>query len=114
MNHFTYRAEWSRERNQYVGLCLELPRLTFWAWTMQEAMAGIEQLVDEDIAEREAAGDKLPTPITDRPFSGKFLVRTSPMLHARLAVEAADQNVSMNYWVALKLAERPPPSLLDW
>ncbi len=33
------------------------------------------------------------------------------MLHARLAVEAAEQNVSMNQWVVQKLADRPPISL---
>ena len=33
------------------------------------------------------------------------------MLHARLAVEAAEQNVSMNQWVVSKLADRPPISL---
>ena len=37
-------------------------------------------------------------------YSGKFLVRTSPALHARLAVEAAEQNVSMNQWAVQKLA----------
>jgi predicted HicB family RNase H-like nuclease len=33
------------------------------------------------------------------------VVRTSPVLHARLVVEAADQNVSMNQWVVQKLSE---------
>lgn len=114
MNHYTYRAEWSPERDEYVGVCLELPGLKRWASTMQDAMAAVERAVDEDIAEREAAGEDLPTPITERRHSGTFMVRTSPMLHARLAVEAADQHVSMNHWVALKLADRPPTSLFDW
>ena len=46
-------------------------------------------------------------------FSGQFLVRTSPMLHSRLTVEAAEQNVSLNQWVVQKLAGRSPISLLD-
>ena len=49
-----------------------------------------------------------------RHAGGTFLVRTSPSLHARLAVEAADQHVSMNHWIVQKLADRPPSSLLDW
>lgn len=112
MNHYTYRAEWSREYDRYVALCLELPWLTHWAPTMREAIAGVEQTVDEYLAERE--GEDVPPPITDRKFSGNFLARTSPTLHARLAVEAADQNVSMNHWVVQKLADRPPSNLLDW
>lgn len=63
---------------------------------MRDAIAGVEEAVDEHLAERE--GEGVPAPITDRKFSGTFLVRTSPSLHARLAVEAADQNVSMDHW----------------
>jgi len=67
----------------------------------------IERAVDEFIAERNAAGDDVPVPLTERPYSGRFVVRTSPALHARLAVEAAEQSVSMNQWVVQKLAQRP-------
>ena len=77
---------------------------------MQKAIANVEHAVDEYIAERE--GD-VPSPLTERQFSGKFLVRTSPALHARLTVEAAEQNVSMNHWVVQKLADRPPIGLFD-
>jgi len=112
MNHYTYRAEWSREHDEYVGRCLELPFLKHWAPTLREAIAGVEQAVDEHLVERE--GENVPPPITERNFSGTFLVRTSPSLHARLAVEAADQNVSMNHWIVQKLADRPVSGLLDW
>lgn len=112
MNHYTYRAEWSREHDEYVGRCLELPFLKQWAPTLSEAIAAVERAVDEHVAECE--GDDVPAPITDRNFSGTFLVRTSPSLHARLAVEAADQRVSMNHWIVQKLADRPPSGLLDW
>ncbi|HET9874792.1 MAG TPA: type II toxin-antitoxin system HicB family antitoxin [Mycobacterium sp.] len=114
MNHYTYRAQWSSEHDEYVGRCIELPRLTHWAPTMPEAIAGVARAVDEFIAERESFGEDVPPPLTEHRYSGNFLVRTSPALHARLAVEAAEQNVSMNQWVIQKLADRPPSSLLDW
>ena len=110
MNHYTYRAEWSSEHGEYVGRCLELPWLSQWAPTMQTAIAGVERAVDEHLAER---GEDVPPPLTERQFSGKFLVRTSPALHARLTVEAAEQNVSLNQWVVQKLADRPPIGLFD-
>lgn len=113
VNRYTYRAEWSASHGEYVGRCIELPWLSKWAPTMQEAMAAIEQAADEFIASREADGGYIPVAITDRKYSGRFLVRTSPSLHARLAVEAAEQNVSMNQWVVQKLADRPPIGLLD-
>ena len=108
MNRYTYRAEWSSEFGEYIGRCLELPWLSQRAVTLIDAIESVERAVDEYLAERD--GD-IPRPLTDRKFSGRFVVRTSPMLHARLAVEAAEQNVSMNQWVVSKLADRPPISL---
>jgi predicted HicB family RNase H-like nuclease len=95
VNHYTYRAEWSSEHGEYVGRCLELPWLSQWAPRMQQAIASVEQAVDEYIADRE---EDAPPQITERQFSGKFVVRTSPALHSRLTVEAAEQNVSLNQW----------------
>lgn len=114
MNRYTYRAEWLPERDEYLARCLELPTIKYEAPTLLEAMSAAERAVDDEIAHRHEVGSALPAPITERPFSGTFLVRTSPTLRARLAVEAADQNVTMNHWVALKLADRPPSSLFDW
>jgi predicted HicB family RNase H-like nuclease len=114
MNHYTYRVEWSAEQSQYVGRCIEFPWMSRWAPTMQKAIAEVEHAVDEYIHQLEADGGDVPVPLTERQYSGKFVVRTSPALHARLAVEAAEQNVSMNQWVVQKLADRQPSSLLDW
>ena len=110
MNRYTYRAEWSSEYGEYIGRCIELPWLSQWAPTMQKAIANVEQAVDEYVAECEGDATR---PLTERQFSGKFLVRTSPALHARLTVEAAEQNVSLNQWVVQKLADRPPIGLFD-
>jgi predicted HicB family RNase H-like nuclease len=113
VNRYTYRAEWSPEQCEYVGRCIELPWLSRWAPSMQQAMAAVEQAADEFIAAREGDGEDVPTPLTERKYSGRFLVRTSPALHARLAVEAAEQNVSMNQWAVQKLADRLPTGLFD-
>jgi predicted HicB family RNase H-like nuclease len=110
MNRYTYRAEWSSEHGEYVGRCLELPWLSQWAPTMQQAIADVEQVVNEYLAECE--GD-VPRPITERQFSGRFVIRTSPSLHSRLTVEAAEQRVSLNQWVVQKLSDRPPIGLFD-
>jgi predicted HicB family RNase H-like nuclease len=113
VNHYTYRAEWCAEYGEYVGRCIELSWLSRLRPTLQQAIADVEQAVDEYLAECEAADEDAPTPLTERKYSGKFVIRTSPALHARLAVEAAEQNVSMNHWVVQKLADRPPTGLFD-
>jgi predicted HicB family RNase H-like nuclease len=113
MNRYTYRAEWWPERGEYVSRCIELPWLSQWAPTLQEATAAIERAVDEHVAEQMADGGELPAPLTERQYSGKFVVRTSPELHARLAIEAAEQHVSMNHWVVQKLSGRLDHRLSD-
>ena len=35
----------------------------------------------------------------EKPFSGKLLLRTSPELHRRVALEAARQKISMNAYI---------------
>jgi predicted HicB family RNase H-like nuclease len=60
-------------------------------------------------AHREYLG-RAPTPLTQRPYSGRFLVRTSTALHKRLAIEAAEERVPLNQWVVQKLSGRKPRS----
>jgi predicted HicB family RNase H-like nuclease len=116
MNRYTYRVEWSSEYGEYVSRCLEMPWLSQWAPTMREATESVEQAVDAYIAECTATERNVPPPLTERRFSDKFLVRTSSALHARLTVEAAEQNVSMNQWegaMAPERLDRPPIGLFD-
>ena len=111
VNQYTYRAEWSPESGEYIGMCIEFPSRYSRAPTAHDAIERVERMIDEAVAEMEACGDTPPASLTDRRYSGNFTVRTSPALHARLAVEAAEQNVSLNQWVAQKLADRPVMTL---
>jgi len=108
VNHYTYRAEWSCEHSEYVGRCLELPWLSQWAPTMQTAIAGVERAVDEHLAER---GEDVPPPLTERKFSGKFLVRTSP---ATRPIVRRGRRAECVVGVVQKLADRPPIGLSDF
>lgn len=107
VNRYTYRLEWAPERDQYVGVCVELRSLSHYAPTMCEALAGVEAEVDRYVEDMQSHGETPPPPLAERNYSGTFVVRTSSVLHARLAREAAEQGVSMNQWVVQKLAERP-------
>jgi predicted HicB family RNase H-like nuclease len=106
-SHYTYRALWSPEDGEYIGLCAEFPSLSWLAPTAHEAIAGIEQLVADIITDMAAGGETAPAPLTERTYSGKLLLRTSPALHQRLTLEAAEQGVSINQWVVQKLAATP-------
>lgn len=116
--HYAYRAEWSPDDNEFVGLVAEFPSLSWLAPTAVEAMAGIVAVVEEVVADMEAAGEPLPEPLADRRYSGKIALRTSPDQHRKLAIEAAEQGVSVNQWINQKIAAinvsvtpaAPPPA----
>lgn len=113
MTEYTYRAQWSYEDRWYRGQCLEFPKLSANGLTAHEAIAAVEKMVTEEVAIILAADDVPPDSLTDHRYSGKFVVRVSPSLHARLVVEATEQGVSLNQWVVQKLVGRPHVSLGD-
>ncbi|OBK48812.1 type II toxin-antitoxin system HicB family antitoxin [Mycobacterium sp. 1081908.1] len=108
MNHYTYRVQWSREYGEYIGVCVELPYLRREAPTAEQAVAAIEQATREHVDAMRTCGEAAPTPLSERNYSGTFIVRTSPKLHARLALEAIEERVSMNQWIVQKLSGRTP------
>jgi predicted HicB family RNase H-like nuclease len=70
-------------------------------------------VIADEVADMVACGAEPPPSLTDRRYSGNFMVRTSPALHGRLTVEAVEQRVSLNQWVVQKLAGKPPMTLED-
>ncbi len=103
-DHYTYRITWSPEDNKHVGLCAEFPSLSWLAPTPDEALDGIQRLVRECLADMHATGKEIPQPIADRTYSGKFIVRLPPESHRALAIQAAEQGVSLNRLVSARLA----------
>jgi predicted HicB family RNase H-like nuclease len=73
-----------------------LPSLSRGAPTALQAIANIAEAADQFVDDMQACGEMTPTPLTERSYSGTFVVRTSPELYARLALEAAEQRVSVN------------------
>jgi predicted HicB family RNase H-like nuclease len=91
-------------------VCVELPYLRREAPTAPEAVAAIEQATREHVDAMRTCGEAAPIPLSERSYSGTIVVRTSPELHARLALEATEQGVSMNQWIVQKLSGRAPSS----
>lgn len=50
------------------------------------------------------SNERVPTPLADQRFSGRFNVRVPETLHRRLAIEAAEEGVSLNRLVSDRLA----------
>lgn len=104
INHYTYRVTWSQEDGEYVGLCAEFPSLSWLAPTPEKALAGVRHLAGEVVADLQSAGEPVPDPLSERQYSGRFMVRVPSQVHRALATEAAEQGVSINRLVSAKLA----------
>jgi len=103
-DHYTYRVTWSEEDQEHVGLCAEYPSLSWLDETPLSALAGIMDVVADAVTDMEQNGEKVPEPIADRNYSGKFMVRVPPDTHRSLAVKAAEAGTSINRIVSEKLA----------
>ena len=104
INHYTYRVTWSQEDGEHVGLCVEFPSLSWLAVSPEAALAGIRQVVAEVVADLQNHGEPVPDALAEKHYSGEFRVRIPPELHRSLALQAAEQGVSLNRLASAKLA----------
>jgi predicted HicB family RNase H-like nuclease len=104
VDHYTYRVTWSPEDGEHVGLCAEFPSLSWLADSPGAALDGIRQVVADVVADMQRNGEALPAPFSEKHYSGEFRVRIPPELHRSLAIQAAEQGVSLNRLASSKLA----------
>ncbi|HOA26475.1 MAG TPA: toxin-antitoxin system HicB family antitoxin [Arachnia sp.] len=102
-DHYAYRVRWSGEDEAYVATVAEMPSLSWAAETQVDALVGLRGLVDGVLDDMRATGETAPLAIADREFSGKFMVRIPPEMHRQLAIDAAEQHVSLNRLVSSRL-----------
>lgn len=107
-DRYTYRITWSEEDQEYVGLCVEFPSLSWLEKSQEDALAGIRKMVAEVVKDMKANNEPPPEPLASKRFSGKFMVRIPPELHRKLALEAQEEGISLNRLASDKLS-RPCP-----
>jgi predicted HicB family RNase H-like nuclease len=105
-DRYTYRITWSEEDQEYVGLCIEFPSLSWLDKKPEAALAGIRKMVAEAVQDMKASKETPPEPIASRRFSGKFMVRVPPELHRRLVMEAQEEGISLNRLASDKLGRQ--------
>ena len=103
LDPYAYRVTWSGEDNQCVGLCTEFPSQSWLDAAPEKALRGIRKVVADVVADIQARGASVPEPISRRHYSGKFMVRVPPEVHRKLALEAAEEDISLNRLVSSKL-----------
>lgn len=103
-DHYTYRVTWSQEDGEYLGLCAEFPSLSWLASSSEKALMGIQQVVADSVTDMRANDELVPEPLAEKRYSGEFRVRIPPHVHRALAMEAAEQGISLNRLASAKLA----------
>jgi predicted HicB family RNase H-like nuclease len=103
-DHYTYRIAWSPDDGEYLATCAEFPSLSWLDEDDIRAMKGIKALVADVVADMREQGEAVPEPLSGRKYSGQFMVRTTPDMHRRLTIEAAEAKVSLNRYINSKLA----------
>ena len=98
--HYTYRVTWSEEDGEHVALCAEFPSLSYLAKTPAKALQNMMKLVKEAVEDMEANGEPIPTPLAEKEYSGKFMIRIPPEQHKNLAMKAAEMGISLNRYVS--------------
>ena len=102
-DRYTYRVTWSEEDQEFVGLCAELPSLSWLADGPEVALRGIRKLVRSTLADLKSQKEAIPEPLATRSYSGKFMVRVPPDVHRLLTIQAAEAGVSLNRLISSKL-----------
>jgi predicted HicB family RNase H-like nuclease len=102
--HYTYRVAWSAEDGEHVATVAEFPSMSWLAASPVEALAGLADAVRDVLTDLAESDEPIPEPLSERAYSGRFLVRVPPEVHRRLAREAAEQHVSLNRLVSDRLA----------
>lgn len=104
VDHYTYRVTWSPDDGEHLALCAEFPSLSWLAASPEAALKGIRQMVSDVLTDMKASGEAVPVPLAEKHYSGEFRVRIPPELHRALAMQAAEQRVSLNRLASAKLA----------
>lgn len=103
-DRYTYRVTWSEDDQEYVGLCVEFPSLSWLDKEPEPALKGIREIVNRVVKDMTHTGEEVPQPIASKKYSGKFMVRVPPEVHRNLAIQASEARVSLNRIVGAKLS----------
>ncbi len=80
----------------YIARVPELEGCHTHGNTPEQALKHAQEAIELWLETAKKRGGDIPEPLSRRIFSGKFVLRTSPNLHAALAQEAAQHGKSLN------------------
>jgi predicted HicB family RNase H-like nuclease len=101
-----YQVEIVPDNDEFVAYLLEIPTLSAYGDTEEEALRSLEGVYARAKKALKARGQDMPLPLATRDYSGRFNVRVPRNLHKKLVISAEREGVSLNAMVASILTER--------
>lgn len=100
---YLYSVGWSEEDDAYIARVAEFPSLAAHGDTQEDALREIKDVVKFVLSDLKENNELIPEPFGKRSFSGRLVLRLPEYLHRKLSLEAAQQGVSLNQLLNLKL-----------
>ncbi|HSB09127.1 MAG TPA: toxin-antitoxin system HicB family antitoxin [Blastocatellia bacterium] len=100
---YLYTVGWSEDDEAYVARVAEFPSLAAHGDSQEAALRSLQQVVKAVLRDMTRSREPIPQPLGKRSFSGRLNVRMPSYLHRYLTIEAAQQSVSLNQLINLKL-----------
>lgn len=88
----------------FVATVLEFDGCKTTGDTEEEALVNINEAFEVWIETKLEAGYPIPKPLDTDNYSGKFVLRLPKSLHAKLAIQAEEEGVSLNQYALYKLS----------
>lgn len=111
--NYSFRVDWSEEDEVFLARCVELPSIVAHGDSRTEALKEAETAVEASVAWLKEEHEQIPEPISSNEFSGKLSLRMDPDLHRRIALRAAEKQVSINHLITTILASNLDADQID-
>jgi predicted RNase H-like HicB family nuclease len=107
MYKYSTNTAWSDEDECFVATVPEFPYLSGFGETPEEAVVDIQGVLETVIDAMVADGTSPPEPkkLVHQNFSGQTRLRLPKSLHAKLANDAEEDNVSLNTYMVSLLSQ---------
>ena len=101
---YSVLIRWSDEDGSFIATVPELPGLSAFGETEDEALKELETAQELFLDALREAGDPIPEPRSASTASGQLRLRMPKSLHAELAQAAAQDGVSLNSYILMLLS----------
>jgi predicted RNase H-like HicB family nuclease len=97
--NYSFRIAWSNEDEGFVATCPELPGLSAFGETENQALKEAKVAKELFIKDMVESGELLPEPQTAQTYSGQTRLRLPKSLHQLAAEMAQQEDVSLNQYI---------------